>query len=323
LNDIPYLRRVSILKQPALDPNITRLGQITGNWDGVEYVDAGIVGIPFDRSVDHDHRRGASLGPGQIRDELYTKSTYYIDHDTDVGHLKMVDCGDVEVTIDYGETHRRVEAALTPIFGSGMTPVIIGGDHSVTYPCIKALCNSLDQRKKLGVIDLDAHHDCRQGLEKVSGLWAREIQEMENAPVKGENIVQIGIHGSNYSRFYRDYVERTGITVYTPMEIRRRGIEVITEEAIEKASNGVDALYLSVDIDVLDQTFAPGTVAPTPGGLTPWDVTECIFRASGHPLVCALDVMEVAPPLDVNDMTSKNAADIIMNFLCGLSIKKA
>jgi len=56
--------------------------------------------------------------------------------------------------------------------------------------------------------------------------------------------------------------------------------------------------------------------------LTPWDVTECIFEASRHPLVQALDVMEVAPPLDINNMTSKNAADIIMNFLCGLSIKK-
>lgn len=323
LKKIRYLHPIRIPKHPALDPHITRLGQIAREWDGSERADAAIVGIPFDGSIDHRARRGARLGPCFIREVLYAKSTFYLELDTDIGNLKIVDCGDVNVTTNFRESHRRIEAALTPIFESGMVPVIIGGDHSATYPSIRALCNSMEDGKRLGVIDFDSHHDCRSGLEEVSGLWVREIQEIEKTTVRGKNIVQIGVHGSAYSQFYRDYVRKTGITVFTPIDVRKRGVDTITKEALDLASDGVDVIYVSVDIDVLDQTFAPGTLAPTPGGLTSWDVIESIIEISRHPLVRALDIMEVAPPLDADNMTSKVAAEIIMNFLCGLSQKKS
>lgn len=322
MSQIKYVNPIHIPSPPPFpDPNLTWLCQVFKEWDGTSRADAGIVGIPFDRGV-VSHRQGARLGPKYLRDALYFYTDYCIEHDQVLSRLKLVDIGDIEVDItNYHETQRRVESAMTEIFRSGTIPLVVGGDHSNSYPCVKALCNAT-QGKRIGVIDFDSHHDVRSGWKENSGLWAREIQEIEGRPIKGENVVQIGVHGYVYSTIYRDFVRKSGMKIYTPLDLSKKGPLEVSEEALERATDGTDAVYVSVDIDVLDQAYAPGTNAPFPGGITTRELTSAIFEIAKNPLVLAMDLMEIAPPLDFNELTSKVGAEVLMNFLCGLSARK-
>jgi len=318
LKEIPYLGG-----KPSFfpDPNLTLVGDILRPFDPEGEAEVGLVGIPSDRGV-VSHRQGARLAPQVVREGLLECSTYNLDLDVDISDLRIVDCGDVEIVVnDFEETHRRVELALMPLFETGMTLLVIGGDHSLSSPSVKALCNAM-AGSRVGVIDFDAHHDIRSGWARNSGLWVREIQEIAGAPVRGENIVQIGIHGFSYSRYYRDIVDAMGITVFKPAEVRQRGIDAVMAEALDRASDGTDAIYVSVDIDVMDPPYAPGTNAPEHGGMMPWDVVRGVVLAGQHEMTKALDVMEIAPPLDVNGITSSLGVEILMQFLGALALRK-
>jgi arginase family enzyme len=171
----------------------------------------------------------------------------------------------------------------------------------------------------VGVVDFDTHHDIREGWERNSGLWAREVLQIQGRPIKGSNFVQVGVHGYRYSSYYHKKLKEYGVRLYSTLDVRRDGMESVVESALRSASDGTDAIYLSVDIDVLDQAFAPGTNASYPGGLMPEDLMEGVFHVGTHPLVRAMDLMEIAPPLDANNMTSRRGADVLLSFLCGLA----
>jgi len=318
MNTIPYLGGKTDFFP---DPNLKLLRDIIQPFDVATVPEIGIVGLPFDGGV-VSHRRGARFAPKIIRDIMLECSTYNLDLEVDVENLNIADCGDVDVvTGDYDETHRRVELALTALFHKNMTMLVIGGDHSLSAPSIKALCNTL-VGKKVGVIDFDTHYDIRSGWERNAGLWVREIQEIPGNAVLGKNIVEIGIHGFAYSKYYSDVVKNMGISVFKPTDVRKLGIEQVMEKAIEIASDGTDAIYVSVDIDVVDAPYAPGTNDAPHGGMMPWEVVQGIVQAAQHPLTRAIDVMEVAPPLDNNLITSNLGVEILMQFLGGLSLRK-
>jgi len=323
MKEMRYLRSVPIPDPPPFpDPHLSWVCQIVRQWDRKTSADIGIVGIPFDKGT-VSHRRGSRFAPERVREIFYANTTFCFEHGLDLSKLKIVDCGDIEVDVmSYEKTHRRVEETLTPLFSSGMTYVLIGGDHSVTSPSIKALCNSLENKERVGVVQFDAHHDCRADWKENSGLWVHEILEIEGSPIRGENIVQIGIHGFLYSKFYSDYIKKNKIKVFTASEVRKRGIESVMEEGMERAGDGTDLIYVSIDIDAVDEAFAPGTDHPRPGGITNWDLLTAAVLIGENPLTKVMDLMEISPPLDINDMTSKLGAEAIMNFLCGLCLQK-
>jgi len=317
VSEIPFLGKRSNFFP---DPHVSRVADVMRPFVPSEAADVGLVGIPFDGGV-ISHRLGARFGPQAVREDLLECSTYNLDLDVDIGRLRLVDCGDIEVAItDYDETHRRVETALAALFETGMTLLIVGGDHSLSAPCVKALCQAAGGQR-VGVIAFDAHHDMRSGWGRNAGLWVREIQEQAAPPVRGANIVQIGIRGFSYSEYYRDVVRAMGITVFKPADVRRRGIADVMAEALERAAAETDALYISVDVDVFDPPTVPGTNSPAHGGLLSWEVVEALVMAGRHPLTRALDVMEIAPPLDVGRITSTLGAELVMQFMGGLALR--
>jgi formimidoylglutamase len=322
MSRIKFLHSVSI--PPALpfsDPNLKFLSEIVKNWEdnGKQKADLGFVGVPFDGGV-ASHRRGARLGPKYVREALYNSTDYCCDHDTEFSKLKIVDFGDVEVDhANYRETHNRVRDVFEQLYGLGSIIIAIGGDHSLASPMIKGACKNLLQGQKMGVIQLDSHHDTRSGWGENSGLWAREILEIDRSPIRGENLVQIGIHGYRYSKFYHDQIKKYGITVYTPSDVRKVGIKDVMNDALKRAAEGTDAIYMSVDIDVLDQAYAPGTNSIYPGGLLPHEVLEAVYETARHPLTIGMDLVEVSPPWDLNAMTSKMGAEILLYFVCGFA----
>jgi len=279
-------------------------------------VDAALLGIPYDTSV--MGRRGCKFGPKGIRDALIFCDLYDAGVDVDLStDFSVKDYGNVDVMqTDVLKTHRRVELIVEEIFKTGATPVIIGGDHSLAYPDIKALINSIDG--KVGVINIDGHLDVRishHGEISSGTPFRRLLEEPKERPLDPKNFVEFGINGWLNSRFYMDYCRDMGIRVMPAREIHKRGIEDAVTEALERAADGTDAIFLSIDIDGLDLSVAPGTCAPNAGGLMSWQALEAVWMIGQHPKTRGMDLLEVAPDLDSGGVTSIMAAGLIMNFL--------
>lgn len=317
MNELPFLvKKVRFWAEP----NVTMISEIIRDWNHREDADVGIVGVPFDGGV--SVKRGARYAPASLRAAIGGQSTFNLEQEIDVSLLKIVDCGNVDVdNMDFDESHRRIEAAMTAIFGRSMVPMILGGDHSITYPCVKALHNSM-KGKRIGIIDFDSDLDMRSGWEHHTGSWVRQIQEIPDKPVKGENIVQIGIHSFRYSQFYWETVKKMGVSIFKTSEVRRRGIEEIMKEAFERASDGTDSIYVSLDIDVLDQTFAPASPAK-PNGMEPWDLMAAMAMVGRHKSVRAFDIVEIVPPVeDTYELTTRVGGEALLHFLGGLAHRK-
>jgi len=285
------------------------------DWNEAKAADVGIVGIPFDTAV--MGRRGCRFGPEGVRSALVYSNVYEpgLDMDLSKGFV-LTDFGNIDVMhTDVLKTHERVEKVMTEIFKTGVTPVIIGGDHSLAYPDIKSLINVVDG--DIGVINIDGHMDVRISHhgEISSGTPFRRLLEQPERPLNPKHFVEIGINGWLNSRFYRDYCREKGIRIISARETHQRGIEQVVEEALSIVTNGTKAFFLTVDIDGLDISVAPGTNAPNPGGLTAYQALEAVWTIGQHPLCRAMDLLEVAPPLDVGNLTSLMGAALILNFL--------
>ena len=297
------------------------MGDIMVDWREAKKADAAILGIPFDTAV--MGRRGCRFGPEGVRSSLVFSNVYEpgIDMDLSSG-FTVTDFGNVDVLqTDVRGTHERVEKVATEIFRTGATLVIIGGDHSLAYPDAKALINSVEGR--IGVIMIDGHLDVRISHhgELSSGTPFRRLVEEPERAVRPRNLVELGINGWLNSRFYMDWCREKGITVIPAREVHKRGIEEVVTQALERASDGTDAIFLSIDIDGLDLGVAPGTCAPNPGGLSSYQALEAVWMIAQHPLTRGFDLVEVAPPLDVANLTSIMAAAMIMHFLGGTKKK--
>lgn len=293
------------------DPHVTWLCQTVQAWRPGQRADAGIVGIPFDGAT-VSHRRGARLGPERVRALLYQNGTYGIEYGVDLAHLSVVDCGDVRVDHqDAAETLRRVEAAVAAPLSDCRRLIVVGGDHSTTAATLRAYCKAAGG--PIGLIQFDAHLDCREGWKNNSGLWLREV--LEDGTISGLNVAQIGIHGFGYAASYADYVRSRGATIFTPWDVRARGMAPIIREAMEIAGRDTAGIYVTVDVDVLDQTFAPGLNTALAAGLSTWDLMQALRIAASDARVGCVDIMEIAPPLDAGDMTSKVGAELILLVL--------
>ncbi|CEP67473.1 Ureohydrolase [Moorella glycerini] len=292
-----------------------KLAEIMGDWRQMDTVDLGIVGVPFDTSV--MYRPGCRFGPESIRNSLVFSNIYEPSLDFDLKGLKISDFGNIDVIFtDVLETHKRVEIVITEIIKQGVTPLILGGDHGLTYPHVKSLMNNVNGN--VGVIMFDAHLDVRKnhhGMISSGTPFRRLMEEPEKNPLQPKNLVEIGINGWLASRYYGNYCKEQGITVIPAREVHKRGIEDVVEQALEIAGDGTEAIWISVDIDCLDSAYAPGTCAPNTGGLTSYHLLEAIWTIGQHPLCRGMDLLEVSPPWDVQNLTSLTAASLCMQFI--------
>ncbi|WP_129115942.1 agmatinase family protein [Halegenticoccus tardaugens] len=292
------------------------VGEIVTDFREADTADVGIVGIPFDTACVAG-ARGSRYGPNGVREKLTHGTCYNPELDIDISEgLDIVDFGDVKVThTDVLETHDRVETVLTDLSKKGIFPVSVGGDHSLSYPTVKALMNATDGQ--VGVINVDAHHDVRHshGDELSSGTPFRRLLEDESGQLNHENFVELGLSGWHNSQYYVNWLVENGSEIITAREIHRSGVDPAVERALDAATDGTEAVFLSVDIDVLDSGTAPGTCAPSPGGLLNYQLLELVYQLGRHPLVKGADLMEVAPPLDTNDITSMIGAAVLTQFL--------
>jgi len=297
------------------------LSDIMVDWREAKTADIGLVGVPFDTAI--MGRRGCRFGPQSVRSSLVYSNVYEpgIDMDLSTG-LCVTDFGNIDVLqTEVLGTHERIEKVVTAIFDQGVTPVIIGGDHSIAYPTCKSLINVT--KGNVGVVMLDSHLDVRHSHhgEVSSGTPFRRLMEEPERPVLPKNLVEIGINGWLNSRYYMDYCREMGVVVIPSRQVHRRGVDDVIAQAVEAVADGTEAFFISIDIDGLDISLVPGTCAPTPGSLSAYQALELIWQIGQHPLCRGLDIVEVAPCLDVADVTSMMAAALIMNFLAATKVR--
>lgn len=253
---------------------------------GNRFVDRGeadvtLFGLPYDGAV--IGRKGARLAPDAIRAQLRKLKAERPARWRDLGNARMPD----DPIAAGGVAERAMRAAL----GTRGFPVALGGDHSLTYGLVRAVAA---EHPGLTVVNLDAHLDVREAKTPNSGTSFRRL--VDDGIVKGDRILEFGIRPFANSPKYLQWAKRAGIQV------------VFADETDPAVASGIAGpIYVSLDIDVLDETAAPGVSAPTPGG---W-ATSMLFamlRALAERDVVAMDVVETCPPLDVDDRTARAAA---------------
>ncbi|MDP5275959.1 formimidoylglutamase [Chengkuizengella axinellae] len=309
-----YLNKAGSAK--FTDRHIKKAADLLQNWDGKEIKGAALIGAPLSKpSISHS---GASFTPNVIRNLLQSYTTYAIDENRDLNY-PIVDCGDIYMHVtDLIQSQERIQKTVEELCTAHpqMIPILLGGDHSVSYPSIEGFAKA---KGKVGIIQFDAHHDLRN-LEDggpSNGTPFRSL--IESRVVKGDQLVQIGIRNFSNSQIYRDYAQEQGVTVYTMRDVRNQSIQAIIHDSIELLKNKVDVIYVSVDMDVLDQSFAPGCPAIGPGGMDSQTLLDAIHLLGEEKLVQAMDIVEIDPTLDFRDMTSRIAVHVILTFLLSQS----
>lgn len=310
--ELSYAGIGSFLKAPVCEPD-----DLATDGD----VDVAALGVPFDGGVSKDP--GARFGPSSIRDAsawyaTLTDRDEYLNTATSrkvtLGDVVFRDVGDVPVfPTDIERTHDAIEGAVQTI-AMETFPVVLGGDHSLTYPSAVGFAKARDER--IGLVHIDAHTDIIESSERFGdrfhGSPMARLAETEYGGY--ENHAIIGLR--KYARpSFENRIEDDGLSVATIRDVRENGIETCVKWAIEHASDGVDTVYLTVDIDSVDPGFAPGTGTPEPGGLTSDELLRAMTQLGTHDAIGAMDLVEVAPKLDPTNVTQKLAANAIVRFL--------
>lgn len=300
-----------------------KMNQLIKKHEGGESFDVGLLGVPLSRSS--ISVSGACETPQAIRLAWKYFSTYNIDWDIDLKSLRIVDIGDVKMHwTDIPLCHQHIQQGIAEVLAKNppFLPLIVGGDHSVTCPLVKGI-KEAHQGKTIGILQFDTHFDLRDLSVggPANGTPIRGL--MESATVKGQHIVNIGLHGYYNSLALKRYADQQKVRYYTVREVRRRGMTKVVQEAYRYLRDQVDFIYLTVDMDVLDMAFAPGVPASTPGGLSACELFEAVYWLGKQQKVGAMDLVELDPTRDLaNGITVKTGAHVILNFLCGYTRRK-
>ncbi len=284
--------------------------------------DVAIVGAPFDLAA--SYRPGARFGPRAIRSDAYEAGTYHLDLGIEIfDWLEVVDFGDAVCPHGQAELgHANIKARVAEVAGRGIVPVILGGDHSITWPAATAVAEARGWGN-VGIVHFDAHADTADNVDGYLASHGTPMRRLiESGAVRGVNFVQVGLRGYWPPRDVFEWMRDQGMRWHLMDEIWERGIHAVIDDAVGEALEGADHLYVSVDIDVLDPGFAPGTGTPEPGGMVPADLLRAVRRLARQAHVVALDVVEVAPAYDVADITVNNAHRVVFEALAGLAARK-
>jgi len=284
--------------------------------------DFAIVGAPWDDST--TFRPGARFGPRAVRVANNQPPDWHIDLEVaPLEELTLVDYGDAVCPPGLVEpSHEAIRQRVHEVASRGIIPVVIGGDHSVTLPSATAVADVVG-RGRLGIVHFDAHADTAPesfGNPLSHGTPMRRL--VESGAVPGPNFVQIGLRGYWPPREVFEWMKAAGLRWHLMDEIWRLGISEVVRRAVAEALDGPEFIYLSVDIDVLDPGFAPGTGTPEPGGMTPADLLRAIREVALYTPVVAMDVVEVAPALDPAELTAQNANRCILELLSATAAKR-
>jgi agmatinase len=280
--------------------------------------DAAIVGAPMDDLV--SDRPGTRFGPRAIRAASCPPGPHLeakVDWST---VLRVVDYGDAPVLpADPARSHAAIEALVAEVARAGAVPLVLGGDHSIAEPDVRGVASV---HGPVGLVHFDTHTDTGEevfGVEVSHGTPMYRL--VRDGHVDGGRYVQIGLRGYWPGEREFGWQAEHGITSFFMHDVRDRGIRAVVEEAVRIVGQG--PVFLTVDVDVLDPAFAPGTGTPEPGGMTPVDLLWAVRTiAAGLDLV-GMDVVEVIPTaVGSADVTALVAERVVRETLTGMALRR-
>jgi len=310
-------------------PDITFLGvpQCTID-DAASYADSDvvIVGAPFDGGT--SARPGARFGPKALREACYLAmdgSRPSLAMRTDgLLDLNVRDAGDVELfSGDAEKSVAALEQAITTVAGNGAIPLVLGGDHTVTWPDVTGVARAVGWGR-VSVIHFDAHADTGDiEFGSLIGHGQPMRRLIESGAARGDRFLQIGLRGYWPGPETLAWMAEQGMRSYEMTEIVARGLDEVLTEALAIATDDCDGVFLSVDIDVADPGHAPGTGTPEPGGLSARQLLDAVRRICYEVPVVGMDVVEVSPPYDHANITAMLGNRVVLEALSALARAKA
>ena len=292
---------------------------------GLEGADVAVLGAPFDDGT--SNRPGARFGPRAIR-AADDGGRYGRPHMTlgldPLAQLTVVDYGDVEaVPGDLLRSHEQLERRLREILDAAALPLVLGGDHSLSLPTMRVLAERFGA-DGYAVLHLDTHADTAPELYGVRVSHGTPFRvAIEEGSASGSNIVQMGLRGTWPGPEDFDWMRGQGFRWHTMDTIVERGLPEVVREAVGQVLSAAPRAYLTVDIDVLDPAFAPGTGTPEPGGLTTRELLWTVREAGRTLDLCAADVVEVSPPFDHAGITALAAERVALETLAGVAARRS
>lgn len=290
-------------------------------------VDVAMLGAGLDMSLG---MRGAAYGPRAMRSHdmyLPTVAAGGLPHThvmvDALAELTIADYGDAAV--DFDSTYRSIEpvrALVREVAETGTIPFVVGGDHSLMYPDVAALADVYG-KGKIGVVHFDAHYDAGSvylGHNLSHGTPVRRL--IEQGHVRGENFIQVGLRG--YAPGHDDlaWMRDQGFRYHFMAEVEKHGWDHVMERALAEAAEGTDYLFISLDIDVLDPAYAPGTGTPEPNGLTPRELFPLLRRLGAENNLVGIELVELNPLVDPTYVTPLVANRAAREMLTGIAMNR-
>lgn len=275
-------------------------------------LDVALIGAPMDLGV--TNRAGARLGPRAVRAVERIGPYEHVLKCAPFGEMSIADVGDIPMRSRYHlpQCHEDIEAFIAKVVEAGVAPLTVGGDHSISWPILRAVGAS----RPVGLVHIDAHCDTSSEYEGSKFHHGGPFrQAVLDGVLDPERVIQIGIRGG--AEYLWEFSYASGMTVLHAEDVARLGIPAIIEKA--RAVVGDGPTYVTFDVDSLDPAFAPGTGTPEVGGLTPREALELLRGLAGLDIVGG-DVVEVAPQYDANTTTAQNGAQMLFEILCLIAL---
>ena len=303
--ELPHYAGINTFLKAPYAEDVTEVGDY----------DATILGIPFDGGT--TYRAGTRFGPQGLRkiSALYTPYNYEMAVDLRE-QMTLCDAGDVfTIPANIEKTFDQITRGVSHVASSGSLPIMIGGDHSIGFPCVRGIAECTS--KKIGIIHFDRHADIQEKDldERMHTTPWFHATNMPNVPAK--NLVQIGIGGWQVPREAVKVARERETNIITMGDMEKMGIDKTVEMALEMAWDGVDMVYLSFDIDSIDCGFVPGTGWPEPGGFLPREALALVSKVAAEG-ICGMELVEVAPPYDQSEITALMGTRVIVDVLGSL-----
>jgi agmatinase len=291
----------------------------------LEGADVAIIGAPMDDLV--TFRPGTRFGPREIRlasDAGDVPQAWHMDLGIDpFAELDIVDHGDAAVLpADPHASHRSIRELVGTVVGAGCIPVILGGDHSIAFPDISAVLSHYE-KGSVAVVQFDTHTDTATenwGVEWSHGTPFRNL--VDGGVLPGDRLIQVGLRGYWPFAGEFDWARKSGVRWHRMQEVTDDGIGTVIDRILEETADA-ERLFLSVDVDVLDPAYAPGTGTPEPGGMTSRELLGAVRRLAGQRRLAGIEVVEVSPPYDQSGITAMAAHRVVLEALSALALHRA
>jgi agmatinase len=273
--------------------------EANADWDEARFV---ILGVPFDGTS--SYRSGSKFGPNAMREASYNFEIYHQEHDFDLEELPIFDAGNLEECGSADATVEAVEEQVKSILQAGKFPILLGGEHSISSGAVRAY-KAL--KRKVGVLQFDAHLDFRDEYLDQRNSHACASRRMSDVVGVG-NIAIVGVR--SICKDEMADARRLKLRYFTADEVVERGMAAVVKDALDHLKP--KDIYVTVDIDGLDPSFAPGVGTPEPFGLTDRDLKMLLTKVA--PRMVGFDLVEVCPPFDKGN-TAALAARLVREVL--------